>query len=60
MLSSVLIQFLDGLLLKYGCIVRMEVREGKELKWGEASVWSMSVTHTVPPTLCHGSQEEIL
>ena len=65
MLYSVLIQFLYGLLLKYGCIVRSRLLDdGSERGEGikmERNVSLIYVCH--PPRASHtvhGSQEEVL
>lgn len=65
MLSSVLIQFLDGLLLKYGCVVRSRLLDdGSERGEGikmERSISLLYVCHAHSAShTVHGSQEEIL
>ena len=65
MLYSVLIQFLDGLFLKYGCTVRSRLLDD----WSERREWikmerSISLIHIChPPSASHTvhcSQEEVL
>ena len=65
MLYSVLIQFLDGLFLKYGCIVRSRLLDdGNERREWIKMQRSISLIHVChPPSASHTvrcSQEEVL